>query len=204
MSDPNTPPPGGQPSSTGGTSSTGATTTTTTTTTPTGGSTSATGATTSAGDASGASGGGQAPPGGSDGGAGSSAAPTPFPTSSLNPQILGAVQASTDFVFGLKSQLQDAKKDGSRLSAGGAIAYEKAAQAASIAVQDAADYQRNVMSISTVAQGKALAMMLADQSKIPQATVVMVLAMVASLAAALTAGQVGGEQTKMITAFPKA
>ena len=49
-----------------------------------------------------------------------------------------------------------------------------------------------------------LAMMLADQSKIPQATVVMVMAMVASLAAALTAGQVGGEQTKMITAFPKA
>ncbi len=128
---------------------------------------------------------------------------TPDPTSAVNQQILGAVQASTDFVFGLKSQLQD-KKDGTRLSAGGAIAYEKAAQAAAIAVQDAADYQRNVMSISTVAQGKALAMMLADQSKIPQATVVFVMAMVASMAAAITAGQVGGEQTKMITAFPKA
>jgi len=131
-------------------------------------------------------------------------APAPDPTSAVNQQILGAVQASTDFVFGLKSQLQDAKPDGSRISAGAAIAYEKAAQAAAIAVQDAADYQRNVMSISTVAQGKALAMMLADQSKIPQGTVVFVLAMVASLAAALTAGQVGGEQTKMISAFPKA
>jgi hypothetical protein len=131
-------------------------------------------------------------------------APAPDSTSAVNQQILGAVQASTDFVFGLKSQLQDAKPDGSRISAGAAIAYEKAAQAAAIAVQDAADYQRNVLSISTVAQGKALAMMLADQSKIPQGTVVFVLAMVASLAAALTAGQVGGEQTKMISAFPKA
>jgi len=130
--------------------------------------------------------------------------PPPDPTAAVNQQILGAVQASTDFVFGLKSQLQDAKADGTRLSAGGAIAYEKAAQAAAIAVQDATDYQRNVMSISTVAQGKALAMMLADQSKIPQATVVFVLAMVASMAAAVTAGQVGTEQTKMITAFPKA
>lgn len=129
--------------------------------------------------------------------------PAPASTAAVNQQILGAVQASTDFVFGLKSQLPALNKDGSRLSSGAAIAYEKAAQAAAIAVQDAADYQRNVMSISTVAQGKALAMMLADKSKIEQATTVLTLAMVASMAAAVTAGQVGTEQTKMLAAFPR-
>jgi len=58
----------------------------------------------------------------------------PGPNDGVNPQILDAVTKSSGFVF--------AKQSGPGTSAGNAIAYEKAVQAAALAVQDAADYQR--------------------------------------------------------------
>jgi hypothetical protein len=96
----------------------------------------------------------------------------------VNPQILDAVSKSTGFVFNPSTAPGTA--------AGNAIAYEKAVQAAALAVQDAADYQRNVLSISTAAQGKALAMMLATKEVSPYGEI-LGLAMVASLAAVVTA-----------------
>jgi hypothetical protein len=123
----------------------------------------------------------------------------------VNPQIIDAVGAATGFAFGLENQLYpQSPAPGTRLSAGAAIAYEKAAQAAGLAVQDAADYQRNVMSISTVAQGKALAMMFADQANIEKYAIILVLAMITPLAAALTAGVADTEATTMLTDFPRA
>ena len=80
---------------------------------------------------------------------------------SINPQILDAVSKSTGFVFAPNAGATPAA------NAGTAIAYEKVAQAAALAVQDATDYQRNVLSISTAAQGKALAMMLPKRRSTP-------------------------------------
>jgi hypothetical protein len=111
----------------------------------------------------------------------------------VNPQILDAVSKSTGFVFNPSTAPGTA--------AGNAIAYEKAVQAAALAVQDAADYQRNVLSISTAAQGKALAMMLATKEVLPYAEI-LALAMVASVAATFTAGMASSEIAKSLKDFP--
>jgi hypothetical protein len=130
------------------------------------------------------------------------AAPDPG-TPPINSQIIQAVEQSTRFAFGLEQQLRPPVKDGTRLSSGAAIAYEKAAQAGALAVQDAADYQRNVLSISNVAQAKALATILADESKIVPCAVVFVLAIAGSLAAAMTAGEIGTQVDTMLSKFPR-
>ena len=131
---------------------------------------------------------------------GASADPAgPDATPLLNKQIVDAVKTSTDFVFGLQP-----KSDGTRISAGAAIAYEKAAQAAALAVQDAEDYQRNVLSISTVAQGKALALMFAEPANIDTYAKILVLAIVTSVAATLTAGVAGVQATYTLTNVPRA
>lgn len=122
-------------------------------------------------------------------------------TRRVNHQILKAVQASTEFAFGLNNQLQ-ASKGTDRLSAGVAIAYDKAAQAAALAVQDATDYERNVLSIASAAQGKALAMILAG-TNVQDAAVAFVLAIVSSVMAPLVAGEVGIAQTNMLKNFPQ-
>ena|SRR2546423_15014633 len=113
----------------------------------------------------------------------------------ISPQILDAVTQSSAFVFGPQA--------GTGTAAGNAIAYEKAAQAAALAVQDAADYQRNVLSISAAAQGKALAMMLATEKVAPYAEI-LGLAVIASMAATLTAGLASTAITKSLTDFPPA
>jgi hypothetical protein len=113
----------------------------------------------------------------------------------VNPQITAAVRASSDFVFG--------RQKGFGQEAGTGIAYQKAAQAAALSVQDAADYQRNVMSISTVAQGKALAMMFVDKENIPQYQTIFNLAMAAPGLAATAAGLVNNAATAMLNSFPK-
>jgi len=125
-------------------------------------------------------------------------------TTFVNPQILDAVKQSTTYALGFET-LPSVKNDRSnRVSAGGAIAYDKAAQAAALAVQDAADYQRNVLSVSNVAQAKALAMMFADKQNIPQYATIFVLAIAGSLAASVTAGQVGVQMDTMLEKFPRA
>src|SRR5262245_24582151 len=98
-------------------------------------------------------------------------------TPPLNGPITQAVQATSDFVVGSPI--------------GAAIAYQKVAQAAALRVQDATDYQRNVMSISTVAQGQALAKMFsAPPESVVQYAPILVLAMLAPIAASIAAGQV--------------
>jgi hypothetical protein len=125
----------------------------------------------------------------------------PPSTSAVNQQILGAVQASTEFAFGLNNQLYNSGGT-DRLSAGVAIAYDKAAQAAALAVQDATDYQRNVLSVAAATQGKALAMILAGV-KVEDAAGAFVLALVASIVAPIVAGEVGFMQTYMLKNFPQ-
>lgn len=111
----------------------------------------------------------------------------------VNAQILDAVTQSTQFL-GLGASPPSA-------TASGAIAFAKAAQAAALSVQDATDYQRNIMSISTVAQGKALAMMFADEAKIEQYAMIFVLAAVAPMAAALTAAVVCEAEAVTVGSF---
>ena len=113
----------------------------------------------------------------------------------VNQQIVNAVSKSTGFVFGPNAGATPAA------NAGTAIAYEKAAQAAALAVQDATDYQRNVLSISTVAQGKALAMMFAEKTINPYAEILL-LAIIASVGAAITAGAVDFVAAEVAKDFP--
>ena len=125
----------------------------------------------------------------------------PTPNSAVNKQILDAVQASTEYAFGLNNQLQtDAGSD--RLSAGVAMAYDKAAQAAALGVQDATDYERNVLSISSAAQGKALAMILAGDN-VPDAAIAFVLSLISSVVAPIVVYEVGEAQTNMLNGFPQ-
>lgn len=128
---------------------------------------------------------------------------TSFSTDAVNAQILGAVQASTDFAFGLATSLAPAVPGGTRMSAGTAIAYEKAAQAAALAIQDASDYARNVMSVSGVAQGKALAEILAGVN-VSNAKEAMTQAQAAVSAAATAVGLLNKAQTDMLKEFPRA
>lgn len=121
----------------------------------------------------------------------------------VNAQIVDAVRKSTGFVYGLEPLDTTSAAGIQQFNAGTAIAYEKAAQAAALAMQDAADYQRNVMSVSAVAQGKALAMMLAEPAQAASYAMPFVLALVGSLAASITAGMASTEASKALQAFPK-
>jgi len=121
----------------------------------------------------------------------------------VNAQIVDAVRKSTGFVYGLE-QVGTASAAGvQQFNAGTSIAYEKAAQAAALAVQDATDYQRNVMSVSAVAQGKALAMMLADPPKAETLLIPYAAALVGSLLAGITASLASVEAGKALSMFPK-
>lgn len=66
----------------------------------------------------------------------------------LNQQIVAAVDFTADKV--LKVAVQE----------GQSIAFQKVAQAAAFAVQDATDYLRNIQTIATAAQGVALSLMI--------------------------------------------
>ena len=113
--------------------------------------------------------------------------------SMANPQIYDAVATTSGFVFG--------KQLGTGTAAGNAIAYEKAAQAAALAVQDAADYQRNVLSICAVAQGKALAMMFITKTTDPYAEI-LTLAQAAATAATVVAGAASSAIATSLGEFP--
>src|ERR1700741_1797935 len=124
------------------------------------------------------------------------------PNRTVNAQIIDAVQASTEFAFGLNNTLTDPPVTGSRLSAGVAIAYDKVAQATSLAIQDATDYERNVLAISSATQGKAMAMMLAGVNE-KQAIVAFGMALIASFVAPIVAGEIGVIQTNTINNYPQ-
>lgn len=120
--------------------------------------------------------------------------------STLNAQIADAVKEATDFAFGVASEPRPGT---GRSSVGAALAYDQVAQACALAIQDAADYQRNVMSVATAAQGKALALMMSDPVNIERYAVVFTLALVSPVAAAVTAGLVGAQVNETLRDFPR-
>jgi len=92
--------------------------------------------------------------------------------------------------------------------AGGSLAYDKVAQAAALAVQDAADYQRNALSLCAAAQGRALALMLEDVAsgnvgRIEQYSVIYVLALAGSIAASATASLISEQASTILKNFPR-
>ncbi|MBA4806085.1 hypothetical protein [Brevundimonas sp.] len=121
----------------------------------------------------------------------------------VNTQIKDAVQTSTNWALGFAPLENGTPSSATRVSAGGVIAYDKATQAAALSVQDAADYQRNVMSISTTVQGKAMAMMLASGGMSEPALIAYAMALVSSFAAPIAAGLAAESVTKAVESFPR-
>lgn len=108
--------------------------------------------------------------------------------SHVNKQIENAVKTSTNWALGF-APLDDGTETpfDKRVSAALAIAHDKAAQAAALSIQDAADYQRNMLSISTAVQGKAMTLMLASGGVSEPALVAYAMALVSSLTAPIAA-----------------
>ncbi len=121
---------------------------------------------------------------------------------SLNGPIVDAVQMSTEYNFGLTQMPSQTADANTALSAGAAIAYDKAAQAAAIAFQDVADYQRNIMSISTAVQGKSMALIMGgDVTAGPILAYVMALLSTAAATATGTADT--SAWTTSLSEFPR-
>lgn len=121
----------------------------------------------------------------------------------VNSQIVDAVETSTTWALGFGNMGGGTPAGATRISAGGAIAYDKATQAAALSVQDAADYQRNMLSISTTVQGKAMAMMLASGGMNEAALIAYAMGLVSSMVAPIAAGMAAESVTKAVTTFPK-
>ena len=130
----------------------------------------------------------------------------------VNQQIIDAVSTSTAFVFGQDpASASQSDTDGSAAaksndSAATAIGYGKVAQATAYSVQDAIDYQRNVMSVSNAAQGKALALMFEDAAKKDADALVLHLIVYAasiagSFAAGYTATEIGEKAGQILAAY---
>jgi len=128
--------------------------------------------------------------------------PDPEPPTAVNKQIVDAVAQSTNYALGF-APLGPQTDPGTPVSAGAVIAYDKAIQAAALSVQDAADYERNVLSLSAAVQGKAMAMLLANPSDL-QLLVPFAAAIVSSMVAPITAGLAAYAITDAVTkTFPK-
>jgi hypothetical protein len=123
-------------------------------------------------------------------------------TPPVNTQIVEAVQRSTNFVFGLENDFQTHPSSGSALSSGAAIASEKAAQAAAVAIQGAVDYQRNMLSITGAAQGKALAMILAGVN-VDNATAALAAATTLATSVLANVATIGTNIEAMLAGFPR-
>ncbi len=127
-------------------------------------------------------------------------------TLTVNPQIVDAVKESTKYAFGVPAASPDTTPT---YNAGEAIAFEKVAQACAYMVQDGTDYQRNILSVNSAAQGKALALMFKDletggptSPSFEGHALIFVLAIVGSFAAGLTGGFIGAEAGKILSDFP--
>ncbi len=112
-------------------------------------------------------------------------------TSAVNGQILAAVETTNAAV------LDVAEKEAQ------SIAYQKVAQAAAFAVQDATDYLRNVEAIALAAQGVALKLMI-EQDKVDQYATIMTKAQEAVTAAQKNLQSVGDSATAVTNEFPPA
>ncbi len=121
---------------------------------------------------------------------------------SLNGPIVDAVQMSTEYNFGLAPMPDQTADANTALSAGAAIAYDKAAQAAAIAFQDVADYQRNIMSISTAVQGKSMALIMGGDVT-PGPILAYVMALLSTAAATATGTADTSAWTTSLSEFPR-
>lgn len=125
-------------------------------------------------------------PGGSGGSGGTGGALT-----TVNPQILDAVRQTTSFVTSAAG------------NNGAGIAYQKVTQAAAIAVQDAADFMRNLMTISATASGVAMTKMV-ENPEVNVALYTPVIAQAEAIAtfAATQFTAVGAAAATVATTFP--
>jgi hypothetical protein len=111
------------------------------------------------------------------------------PTGALNQQIVQAVDLANDSVLGAAAKEAQS------------IAYQKVAQAAAFAVQDATDYLRNVEAIALAAQGVALKLMIQNNTTSNYADI-MKAAQDAVTAAQTNLGAVGQSADEVATKFP--
>lgn len=111
-------------------------------------------------------------------------------TAPISPYVVKAVQLSQSNVVDVAQQ------------EGASIAFQKVAQAAAFAVQDATDYLRNVQTISTAAQGVALTLML--ETKNPFYATVLAAAQEAVVAAQTNFAAVGDAASTTASAFATA
>lgn len=108
----------------------------------------------------------------------------------VNAQIIDAVSQSNAAV------LDNAATQGA------VTAYQKVAQAAAFAVQDATDYSRNIENVAMTAQGVIVAKMLEDEANIPIYTPVLATLQEMVIAASTNLATVGTTATAIATAFP--
>ena len=111
----------------------------------------------------------------------------------VNSQIIDAVQQT-------RSAMRVAGGDSSMTLDSG-ISYQKASQAAALAVQDATDYLRNVMTIASTAEGMALKLLI--ETKNPFYTQVLEAAQDAVSKAAQNLETVGASAIQVATTFPR-
>jgi len=108
----------------------------------------------------------------------------------VNAQIIDAVNQTNAAVMG------------SAANQGAATAYQKVAQSAAFAVQDATDYSRNVENIAMTAQGVIVAKMLENEANIPIYTPVLAILQEMVVAASTNMATVGVTATAIATEFP--
>lgn len=109
----------------------------------------------------------------------------------VNPQILDAVKQTTTFVTSAAG------------NTGTGIAYQKVSQAAALAIQDATDFMRNLMTISATATGVAMTKMVEDPAvNIPLFTPVIQTAQGIATFATTQFAAVGEAAAKVVTGFP--
>ena len=125
----------------------------------------------------------------------------------VSPKIVDAVDKSTKYAFGVPVPTSNTSSTTPTYNAGQAIAFEKVAQACAYQVQDATDYQRNILSVNSAAQGKALALMFKDVEsgkgeKLAEHAIIFVLAIMGSIAASATAEFIGTAAGKVLKDFP--
>lgn len=105
----------------------------------------------------------------------------------LNQQIVATVDFTKATVLGSAQQ------------EGQSIAYQKVAQAAAFAVQDATDYLRNIQTIATAAQGVAMSLMI--ETKDPFYLTVLTAAQGAVTAAQTNFAEVGTAAAGVVKDF---
>ena len=124
-------------------------------------------------------------------GAAASGGGTAGALTTVNPQILDAVKQTTTFVTSAAG------------NTGTGIAYQKVSQAAALAIQDAADFMRNLMTISATATGVAMTKMVEDPAvNIPLFTPVIETAQSIATFATTQFTAVGEAAAKVVTGFP--